>query len=368
MREPPIWFNQMIGEEKILLVGFVTSFLVVLLTTPALIKVAKKKMLVDEPDEKRKLHKASIPSVGGIIIFAATLFSYALWFPTEMHGGEKIISADLKYIVATLLILFFVGVKDDIIGTSPVKKLVAHFIVGLILVTMAEIKLTSMHGLFGIQELPEWASVFLSLFTFIVISNAFNLIDGVDGLAAGIGLITSVAFGIWFFIAGELSFACLAFSLAGALLSFLIFNFYPAKIFMGDSGALVIGLIVSILAIKLIEFPPNQLPSDLMGLSKPVFAIAVLIYPLFDTLRIFINRTVKGQSPFAPDNKHMHHRLLKIGLSQRQAVLSLYSVNILIISLAVFTMGMEASVALYIVCGVAIVLAQIPFFIKKKVD
>ncbi|MBN4072255.1 undecaprenyl/decaprenyl-phosphate alpha-N-acetylglucosaminyl 1-phosphate transferase [Flavobacteriales bacterium AH-315-E23] len=358
----------MIGEEKILLVGFVTSFLVVLLATPALIKVAEKKMLVDEPDEKRKLHKVGIPSVGGIIIFAATLFSYALWFPAEIQDGQTVINADLKYVVATLLVLFFVGIKDDIIGTSPVKKLVAHFIVGLILVTMADIRLTSMHGLFGIQAIPEWASIFLSLFTYIVISNAFNLIDGVDGLAAGIGLIVCVAFGIWFFIAGELTYASLAFSLGGALLSFLIFNFYPAKIFMGDSGALIIGLIVSILAIKMIEFPRNHLPPDLVGLSKPVFAIAVLIYPLFDTLRIFINRTVKGQSPFSPDNKHMHHRLLKIGLSQRQAVLVLYAVNIFIISLAIFTMGMEASVSLYIVGGVAIVLAQIPFFIKKKFD
>ena len=358
----------MIGEEKILLVGFVTSFLVVLLSTPALINVAVKKMLVDEPDEKRKLHKASIPSVGGIIIFAATLFSYALWFPASRQGGQTVINSDLKYIVATLLILFFVGIKDDIIGTSPVKKLVAHFIVGLILVTMADIRLTSMHGLFGVQALPEWASVFLSLFTFIVISNAFNLIDGIDGLAAGIGLITCVAFGIWFFIAGELTYASLAFALAGSLLAFLIFNFYPVKIFMGDSGALIIGLIVSILAIKMIEFPRNHLPPDLMGLSKPVFAIAVLIYPLFDTLRIFINRTVRGQSPFAPDNKHMHHRLLKIGLSQRQTVLTLYFVNILIISLAVVTMGLEASYSLYIVGGTALVLAHIPSFIKKKFD
>lgn len=358
----------MIGEEKILLVGFVTSFLVVLLSTPALINVAVKKMLVDEPDDKRKLHKASIPSVGGIIIFAATLFSYSLWFPSAGQGEQTVINSDLKYIVATLLILFFVGIKDDIIGTSPVKKLLAHFIVGLILVTMADIRLTSMHGLFGIQELPEWASVFLSLFTFIVISNSFNLIDGIDGLAAGIGLITCVAFGIWFFIAGELTYASLAFALAGSLLAFLIFNFYPAKIFMGDSGALIIGLIVSILAIKMIEFPRNHLPPDLMGLSKPVFAIAVLIYPLFDTLRIFIKRTVKGQSPFTPDNKHMHHRLLKIGLSQRQTVLTLYFVNILIISLAIFTMGIEASYALYVVCGTAITLAQIPFFIKKKFD
>lgn len=358
----------MIEDEKILIIGFITSFLVVLLATPALIKVANAKKLFDEPDDKRKLHKTNTPSVGGIIIFAATLFSYALWFPSEQISGQSLINSDLKYIVATLLILFFIGIKDDIIGTAPVKKLIGHFIVGLILVTMADIRLTSMHGLFGIKEIPEWASIFLSLFTYIVISNAFNLIDGVDGLAAGIGLIVCVSFGIWFFIAGELTYASLAFALGGSLLAFLVFNFSPAKIFMGDSGALIIGLIVSILAIKLIEFPKLHLPNELLGLSKPVFAIAVLMYPLLDTLRVFILRTVKGQSPFSPDNKHIHHRLLKIGLSQGKVALVLYSANILIIATAVFTSGVEPSICLYIVCGVAILISQIPFFIKKKLD
>ena len=358
----------MLGQEKILLVGFVTSFLVVLLSTPALITGANMKRLFDEPGESRKLHKTSVPSIGGIIIFAATLFSYALWFPTENAGADKMIIADFKYIVATLLILFFIGVKDDIIGTAPVKKLIGHFIVGLILVTMADIRITSMHGLFGIKEIPYWASLFLSLFTFIVISNAFNLIDGLDGLASGIGLIACLAFGLWFFLAGELTYACLAFALGGSLLAFLVFNFYPAKIFMGDSGALIIGLIISILAIKLIEFPKSHLPPILSGLSKPVFAIAVLIYPLFDTLRIFINRSIKGHSPFSPDNKHIHHRLLKIGLSQRQAVLALYFVNTLLIIIAAFTGGLGPNNAFMIVGGTALLIGQIPFFIKKKFD
>jgi len=358
----------MIGDEKILLIGFITSFLVVLLATPALIKVANAKKLFDEPDDKRKLHKTNIPSVGGIIIFAATLFSYALWFPSEHISGQDYINSDLKYIVATLLILFFIGIKDDIIGTAPVKKLAGHFIVGLILVLMADIRLTSMHGLFAIKEIPEWASIFLSLFTFVVISNAFNLIDGVDGLAAGIGLIVCVSFGIWFFMAGDLTYASLAFALAGSLLAFLVFNFSPAKIFMGDSGALIIGLIVSILAIKLIEFPKQNLPEELVGLSKPVFAISVLMYPLFDTLRIFIRRTIQGKSPFSPDNKHVHHRLLKIGLSHGKAATILYAANILIIALSIFTSGMEPSTCLYIVCGAAVMMSQIPFFIKKKTD
>ncbi|MFH1321724.1 MAG: MraY family glycosyltransferase [Bacteroidota bacterium] len=352
----------------LILAAFITAFFVVLLSTPALIKVAELKRLYDEPGDKRKLHNINIPSVGGIIIFAATLFSYALWFPSENFEGKVMISADFKYIVATILILFFIGVKDDIIGTAPVKKLFGHILVGLILVLMADVRLTSMYGIFGIREIPEWASIFLSLFTYIVIVNAFNLIDGIDGLAGGVGFIVCVAFGIWFYLAGDQTLACLAFTLGGSLLAFLIFNFHPAKIFMGDSGALTIGLIISILTMKVIEFPFNDLPETLKGLSKPVFAIAVLIYPLFDTLRIFINRTVRGHSPFIPDNKHIHHRLLKIGFSQRKIALTLYIVNIFIILLSVFSKGLEPNYQLTIIGCATIIIAQIPFFMRKKFD
>ena len=348
-----------------ILLSFITSFLIVLIFTPSLIKVAELKKLLDEPEE-RKLHKFSISSLGGIIIFAASMFSYALWLPSEIFENSKWINADFKYIVATIFILFFIGVKDDVVGTDPVKKLVGHILVGLILVLMADIRLTSMHGIFGIHEIPEWASIFLSLFAYIVIVNSFNLIDGVDGLAAGVGLIASMAFGIWFYIAGELTMSCLAFTLGGSLLGFLAFNFSPAKIFMGDSGALIIGLIMSILAIKLIEFPKTNLPASLNQISKPVFAIAVLVYPLFDTLRVFIYRIVKRVSPFSADKKHIHHRMLKIGLTHRQTVLTLYAINILIILLAVFSKGLEPNYALLIIIGAAVIIGQIPFIMKKK--
>ena len=354
------------GEEKILLVAFVTSFIIVLLSTPALIKVADLKRLYDEPGEPRKQHKVNIPAIGGIIIFAATLFSFSLWLPTDKGVVAGLVSSDLKYIVSTLLILFFIGIKDDIVGTAPVKKLMGHILVGLILVLMANIKLTSMHGIFGIREIPEWAGIFLSLFTYIVVVNAFNLIDGVDGLASGIGLIACLAFGLWFFLVGDYINACLAFSLGGSLLAFLVFNFPPAKIFMGDSGAMVIGLIMSILAIRLIEFPKEQLPDILKGISKPIYALAVLAFPLFDTLRIFIRRTIKGESPFAPDNKHLHHRMLKIGLTHTQTTLLFYLFNILVICLAVGLKDVKPSLSLLIVGGVVVVLGQIPFFIKKK--
>src|SRR3954471_5369550 len=201
----------------VLILVFLTSFTVVLYSTPALIKVAVLKRLIDAPGEERKIHKRSIPTIGGIIIYAGTLFAYALWF--DVYDIEKLLKAvtEFKLIIATSLILFFVGVKDDIIGTAPVKKLFAHIVVALILVLMGDIRITGLHGIFGVYEIPNWGSVFISIFTYVVVVNAFNLIDGVDGLAAGVGFLACCAFGTWFIFAREFGYAALSFSLAGAL-------------------------------------------------------------------------------------------------------------------------------------------------------
>ena len=197
--------------------------------------------------------------------------------------------------------------------------------------------------------------------------NAFNLIDGVDGLASGIGFIVSASFAFWFFYAGDVVMALLATALAGALLGFLIFNFSPAKIFMGDSGSLTIGVIVAVLAIRLVEFEKTDLgKSPLTHFSRPVFAMACLVYPLVDTLRIFIYRAVKGISPFAADRNHLHHRLIDIGLNHKKTVLILYIVNIAIIALSVVLQDYDPNYALVIVGGSALIVAQIPFFIRKK--
>ncbi|MCB0430569.1 MAG: undecaprenyl/decaprenyl-phosphate alpha-N-acetylglucosaminyl 1-phosphate transferase [Flavobacteriales bacterium] len=349
--------------------SFVTSFIVVLFATPPLITVAKMKNLVDEPNDERKLHKSRIPTIGGIIIFAAALFAFALWFPAgKIDTYKELLEStnDLKYIVATIILLFFIGIKDDIIGTAPMKKLIAHIIVGLVLVLMANVRLTSMYGLFGVYELPDWASIILSLFTYIVIVNAFNLIDGVDGLAAGVGFIVCLSFGIWFFLVGDQVLTALSFSLGGALLGFLIFNFYPAKIFMGDSGSLTIGLIVSILAIKLIEYDTSTLQTSFAMISKPVFVIAVLMYPLFDTLRIFIYRAINGNSPFAADKNHIHHRLIDTGLTQRQTTLLIYIVNVCLIFVAIFMAGLDPSVALILLAVVAAALVFVPLLLRKR--
>lgn len=344
--------------------------MVVLLTTPALIKVAILKRLFDDPNEVRKLHNRAIPTIGGIILFAGTLFSFSLWFPRNLiHDPVLALKAmdDYKYIVATLLLIFFVGIKDDIIGTAPVKKLIANMMVSMILVLMADIRIVSMHGIFGVQILPYWASIFLSIFTYIVVVNSFNLIDGIDGLASGIGLIASLAFGAWFAFAGDAVMACLAFSLAGSLFAFLFFNFSPAKIFMGDSGSLTIGLIIAILAIKLISYDVSTISNEfILRVSRPIFAMAVLVYPLTDTLRIFIYRTTRGLSPFSADRNHLHHRLLDIGWSHKKAVIVLYIVNIFIITLCLSLTYMSPTYIFLIVFGTSLLFAQIPYFIKRR--
>ncbi len=356
---------------EFLILVFVTSFFIVLLSTPALIRVAILKRLFDAPGDTRKLHTRMIPTIGGIIIFGGTLFSFSLWFPGQkLNDAIAVYKAmeDYKFIMCTLLVMFFVGVKDDIIGTAPVKKLVAHVLVGLILVLMADIRIYSLHGIFGINDIPQWASIFLSLFTFIVVVNSFNLIDGVDGLASGVGFIASTSFGTWFSLAGDPVMAGLAFSLSGALLGFLIFNFSPAKIFMGDSGSLTIGLIICILSIKLIDFDVATIKNQtVLTISKPVFVMAVLVYPLVDTLRIFIYRSIRGLSPFSADRNHLHHRLLDIvGRNHAKVVLIIYAVNIVIISLPILFSDLDTNYLLLLVGGCALLLAQIPFLISKK--
>jgi UDP-GlcNAc:undecaprenyl-phosphate/decaprenyl-phosphate GlcNAc-1-phosphate transferase len=352
-----------------LILVFFTSFVVVLVSTPSLIKVAILKRLFDAPSEERKIHSGMIPTIGGIIIFAATIFSYSLWFPSEkIHDSILLFKAlsDYKYIVATMLLMFFIGVKDDIIGTAPVKKLIAQLIAVFIMVLMADIRITSLHGILGIFDIPHWASIFLSMFTYVVIINAFNLIDGVDGLASGVGLIASLSFGGYFAFAGDFAMACFALSLAGSLLGFLYFNFSPAKIFMGDSGSLTIGLAIATLAIKLISYDVNNITNEfVLSISKPILAMAVLSYPLLDTLRIFLYRSARGVSPFSADKNHIHHRLMDLFNSHRKTVITIYAANILVIVLSVVLTGYNPNLMLVIVSTVVVLLSFVPYIVKK---
>ncbi|MDZ4822509.1 MAG: MraY family glycosyltransferase [Flavobacteriales bacterium] len=355
-----------------LLLAFLSAFVLVLVATPSLIKVAKLKHLVDEPGDNRKLHRRSVPTIGGIMIFAGTIISYCLWFPSEyasqLGQNYNVLGAlqEFKYLVACMFILFFLGLKDDIIGVSPSKKLLVHLVVAAILVFMADIRITKFWGLFYVDDLPNWFSVTFTFFTYIVIVNAINLIDGVDGLAAGVGLIASITFGYWFYKNGDLPLALLAIGLGGSLLGFLFFNFHPAKLFMGDSGSLIIGVVFFVLAVKMIEFPVHRLPVTMNAVSKPVLAMAILSYPLIDTLRVFFIRTVRGRSPFSADKNHIHHKLLSLGLNHWQVSLVLYAFTILIILLTFLTPAHSPNRSFLVVGIIAVLFSQSVFLIKKK--
>lgn len=308
-----------------ILLGYVTAFTLSYFALPAIIAVANAKKLYDRPNE-RSAHEAPTPSLGGIGIFAGAICGIILWAPVQTFGL-------LQYVLAALVLIFLLGVKDDLIPMAPGKKLLGQILAALILVYKSHVKITSFDGIFGIYELPGLLGFALSMVIIVGIVNAFNLIDGIDGLAGSIGLLTCLSLGSWFYLADHIEFAVVAFSLAGALAAFLKFNFSPARIFMGDTGAMLIGTVCAVLAIKFIELNrtlPEGVPVRFD--SAPAIAIAVLILPIFDTLRVFTHRLLRGQSPFHPDRGHIHHQLLDAGFTHMQATAILTGLNVLVIA------------------------------------
>ncbi|MBL7914335.1 MAG: putative undecaprenyl-phosphate N-acetylglucosaminyl 1-phosphate transferase [Bacteroidetes bacterium ADurb.Bin397] len=336
--------------------GCITAFIITFLAIPSIIKVAIIKNLFDEPGE-RKAHKSSIPTLGGLAIFAGVVFSYTFW-----SAGFDTLST--QYIIAAIVVMFFIGIKDDIVELTAKKKLYGQLVSAVIIVMFANIRVTSLYGVFGIYEIPYWFSVIFSIFTILTIINAFNLIDGIDGLAAGIGAIAAFTFGLWFYNYNQISLCILSFTLFSSLLAFLVYNFSPANIFMGDTGSLIIGLILAILAINFIELSFASPPFAFPFRSSPAMAIAILIIPLFDTLRIFIVRVLQKKSPFKADRNHMHHVLLDLGLSHRGVSLTLYGVNILFIMVALLLRDISSLVLLAVLSFMAITFSLTPFLIK----
>lgn len=314
------------------ILSFITAFTLTYFAIPSIINIANKKNLVDEPGD-RHVHKVRTPSLGGIGIFAGIIFSIVLWTPFDVFG-------DLQYILCAFIIVFLIGAKDDIIPMRPWKKLVGEFLAASILVFKSNVRISSFYGTFGIYDLPETASILFSIFVIVVIVNAFNLIDGIDGLSGGIGLLITTVLGTWFYLAGFVALAVVAFSLAGSILAFLKYNLTPARIFMGDTGSLLLGLICGILAIKFVELQAEVSNETYHIMSAPAVAIGILILPLFDTLRVFITRIVKGNSPLKPDRTHIHHFLIDSGFSHRKSTLILVSTNILFILFAFYFRGL----------------------------
>lgn len=340
-----------------IILAFITAFSLTYFAIPSIIHIAKIKNLSDKPNE-RSSHTGAVPNLGGIAIFAAVLFSIVLWTPFSIFG-------DLQYILCAFIIIFLIGAKDDIDPIAPSKKLIGQLLAASILVFKSNIKLTSLYGVFGMHDLPEWVVIPLSIFTIIVIINAFNLIDGINGLSGSIGALISLVLGSWFFLVDRMELAIVALSLAGAIFAFLKYNITPAKIFMGDTGSLLLGIVCSILALEFIEFHNLQPNHQYAFNSVPAVAIGILILPLFDTARVFTMRAMRGKSPFYPDRTHIHHLLIDYGFSHMQATSILVGVNVFFIMIAFGLHGVGTLNLLFIIIGLASLLT---FFLYKSIQ
>ncbi len=312
-----------------ILISAVIAFLITWFAVPVIINICNLKNLMENPI-KRSSHETPTPTFGGIAIFSSTIISYMLWnFDDEGFLLHKVF--------AGLVILFFLGLKDDLYSLDALKKLGSQILVALIVVVGSDLRITSFFGIFGVYQIPYLFSIVFSIFLIVALINSFNLIDGVDGLSGGIAMIASAGFGFWFVLNNQWSLACLAFSLVGSLLAYLRYNFSTTnKIFMGDTGSLVVGFIVSVLAIQYVQLNVFNFGSNAMYRNAPVIAIVLLIVPIFDTLRVFSLRILKGKSPFKADRLHLHHLMIDNGLSHIATSFILYFATVLLTGITYF--------------------------------
>jgi UDP-GlcNAc:undecaprenyl-phosphate GlcNAc-1-phosphate transferase len=346
-------------ELDILLTASV-SFIISFLAIPVVLQIAEQKKLYDVPDE-RKVHTHAVASLGGVGIFGGFLLASLL----SIQGQAN---PEFQYFFAAALVIFFLGLKDDLVVLSASKKFIGQMVAASIVIHLGQVRLDSMYGLFGFEKLDEGFSLALSYLTIIVVINSFNLIDGIDGLAASLGILTMVIFGTYFLINGPQyqAYALLAYALAGSLIAFLIFNHHPAKIFMGDSGSLMVGLINAILVIKFINVAHSPDVAFPFSSSAVAIGFSILVVPLLDTLRVFSIRIFNGKSPFTPDRNHVHHLLLNWGLGHTAVTLVCVTVNIGFIVLAYSLRSLGSTFVLPIMLTVACAGFSVLYYRKPR--
>ena len=291
-------------DYRFALLCFITAFVITLITIPPIISLIKKYRLYDIPNA-RKEHSMPIPTMGGIAIIAGMMISLLLWFPFNNQAAQVCF-------FFSITVLFGLGIMDDLKDLSAKYKFMVQL--GLAsLIALSGIRITSFEGLLGINELPLMAQYTFTILAIVGITNAFNLIDGIDGLAGGLGFMSLVTLGIFLTMSGDTNTALIAFALAGGIMAFLYFNFNPAKIFMGDTGSLVLGFVIAVLCIRLMQV--NVMVPDPVLPHAPVFVLGMVLIPVFDTLRVLAVRIWTGKSPFEADKTHIHHLLTNQGFS-----------------------------------------------------
>jgi len=337
-------------ETAILL--FVGSFILTYLTIPKIIGVVEHKRLMDDPNQ-RSSHKSRTPTLGGIAFFYCLIFS--LFFIKDKAEHLEFI-----YLIPGLTILFIVGLKDDMVVLSPGSKLLAQVVAIAFILVNDSFGIESLNGFLNIYEIPYYLYLAIGGFLMLTIINSYNLIDGIDGLASIVGIVIMVIYTTIFYLSKEYFFALIAITMNACLMAFFGFNISSSKkIFMGDTGSLIVGFIISVLTLKFLALEPTaygELPFLLE--NAPLIAISILIVPLFDTARVFAIRLANKRGPFSPDRNHVHHVLIDFwGLSHKQASFIIGCFNIIFVVLFII-LGSKAKNT-----GMVIMLVSVVIFL-----
>lgn len=330
-----------------------SSCMVTWYTIPLIIRVSLRLNITDKP-RAHKIHHNNIPTMGGMGIFTGFIFGLLLTVDGSLN--------ELSAIIAALILLLFTGIRDDLLPITPFKKIVIQVTSGLIIATFTDLRFTNLHGFLGCNEISVFISFLITIFLVVIIINSFNLIDGIDGLASSIGIIISSTYGVWFYMSGDYGYAIMASALIGALLIFFFFNISEGKnkIFMGDTGSMVIGFIIIVMTIRFNEI--NAAGNSIYKLvSSPSVSVAILIIPLFDTLRVIVIRLIRRKGLFVADNRHIHHLLLRTGCSHLQATLLISVANLFFIAVAFLLDGLGITKLAFVLLATGFILTLIVY-------
>lgn len=339
---------------------FLMTFILVCYTIQKIIYISHKKHLFDEPSEDRKVHLTKTPNLGGVAIFTVMIFISALFIP-------YISIQHLNYLLGAGIMLFVLGLTDDMVGVDPIKKILAQLVVAVLLVLPGGLRFTDFHGLFGLAEMSFPISIGISVLFILLVINAFNLIDGINCLAGSIGLVACLSFAFCFWRMNQPGLLFLCVAMGGCLTGFLVFNRTPAIIFMGDTGSLFLGFMVAFFAINFVDLNKFTVAGPTpVFFSAPAIVLGLLIIPVFDTLRVFAMRIANGKSPFRADRNHIHHRLLDLGLSHMQATGILVLVTCVSVSLALLLRSQNTGYVALAITAFALSLNGVLWFITVR--
>jgi UDP-GlcNAc:undecaprenyl-phosphate/decaprenyl-phosphate GlcNAc-1-phosphate transferase len=331
---------------------------------PAIRKLATANNFTDSPSA-RKSHSLQVPVLGGVAVYLAAVLPIAIF---SIFFQDLMVSNTASLLGIGSITLLVLGVQDDINGLKPLTKLIFQLGIAAFALYTVQFNIENMNGILGLFELPKTISIILSLFVYVIFMNMLNLIDGIDGLASGLSLIAFTFFAYFAYRTGSSFNLIICMSCIGSLLPFMYFNmFSDKKIFLGDNGSLILGFILGFLALDLLS-SENIARTSVLGLNTPLVLMSLFSFPLVDTLRVFTIRVSRKGNPFSADNNHIHHHLLRLGLSHCQATLLILVYTVLITFLSCFLLEFNINIAFVVLLTVAVFCICLPTFLEHKTD